>query len=120
MTKVELTLLEALELASPLLSKSLLKRQLRIQQSLLQGRKLYQAYQEASFLAPKQLRLLNLGESSKQIAYAFQRIANHQLQQIQRDHLRLQAFLQPFLMVLVALMALALLLALYVPLFRSE
>ena len=101
MTKVELPLLEALELASPLLPKNLLSRQLRIQQSLLQGRKLYQAYQEASFLNPEQLRLLDLGESSEQIAYAFQRIADHQLQQIQRDRQRLQAFLQPFFMVLV-------------------
>ncbi|GEM_PF-5276253 len=104
MTKVELPLLEALELASPLLPKSLLTRQLRIQQSLLQGRKLYQAYQEAIILAPEQLRLLDLGESSEQIAYAFQRIANYQLQQVQRDRQRLQDFLQPFFMVLVALM----------------
>ena len=118
MTKVELPLLDALELASPLLPKNLLTRQLRIQQSLLQGRKLYQAYQEANFLTPEQLRLLDLGESSEQIAYAFQRIADHQLQQIQRDRQRLQAFLQPFFMVLVALMVLALLLALYMPLFQ--
>jgi len=118
MTKVELPLLEALELASPLLPKNLLSRQLRIQKSLLQGRKLYQAYQEASFLNPEQLRLLDLGESSEQIAYAFQRIADHQLQQIQRDRQRLQTFLQPFFMVLVALMVLALLLALYMPLFQ--
>jgi type II secretory pathway component PulF len=93
MTKVELPLLDALELASPLLPKNLLTRQLRIQQSLLQGRKLYQAYQEANFLTPEQLRLLDLGESSEQIAYAFQRIADHHLQQIQRDRQRLQAFL---------------------------
>ena len=118
MTKVELPLLEALELASPLLPKSLLTRQLRIQQSLLQGRKLYQAYQEANILAPEQLRLLDLGESSEQIAYAFQRIANYQLQQIQRDRQRLQDFLQPFFMVFVALMVRALRLALYMPLFR--
>ena len=118
MTKVELPLLDALELASPLLPKNLLTRQLRIQQSLLQGRKLYQAYQEANFLTPEQLRLLDLGESSEQIAYSFQRIADHQLQQIQRDRQRLQAFLQPFFMVLVALMVLALLLALYMPLFQ--
>ena len=118
MTKVELPLLDALELASPLLPKNLLTRQLRIQQSLLQGRKLYQAYQEANFLTPEQLRLLDLGESSEQIAYAFQRIADHQLQQIQRDRQRLLAFLQPFFMVLVALMVLGLLLALYMPLFQ--
>ena len=114
MIKVELPLLDALELASPLLPKNLLTRQLRIQQSLLQGRKLYQAYQEANFLTPEQLRLMDLGESSEQIAYAFQRIADHQLQQIQRDRQRLQ----PFFMVLVALMVFALLLALYMPLFQ--
>ena len=115
MTKVELPLLDALELASPLFPKNLLTRQLRIQQSLLQGRKLYHAYQEANFLTPEQLRLLDLGESSEQIAYAFQRIADHQLQQIHRDRQRLLAFLQPFFMVLVALMVLALLLALHAP-----
>ena len=118
MTKVELPLLDAHELASPLLPKNQLTRQLRIQQSLLQGRKLYQAYQEANFLTPEQLRLLDLEESGEQIAYAFQRIADHQLQQIQRDRQRLQAFLQPFFMVLVVLMVLALLLALYMPLFQ--
>jgi type IV pilus assembly protein PilC len=118
MKKVELPLLEALELASPLLPKSLLTRQLKIQQSLLQGRKLYQAYQEANFLAPEQLRLLDLGKSREQIAYSFQRIANYQLQQVKRDRQRLQDFLQPFFMVLVALMVRALLLALYMPLFR--
>jgi type II secretory pathway component PulF len=82
MTKVELTLLKALELPSPFLPKNLLTRHLKIQHSLLQDRKLYQAFQEASFLTPKQLQLLDLGEYSKHIAYAFQRIANHQLQQI--------------------------------------
>ena len=118
MTQVNLPLLEALQLAESLLPDSQQVRHQRVQHSLLQGQSVFQAYQDADFFRPEQLRLLGLGESSEQLGYAYRHIAAQLQEDVQRERHRLQALLQPLSMMVIASLVLAILLALYLPLFQ--
>jgi type II secretory pathway component PulF len=118
MTKVQLPLQEALKLTEPLFTGPLHESCATVRDALLQGDSIFVAYRRSKIFEDDLLRLIALGESSEQISYAFGRIAEHQTERLEQERNRLNALVEPLTMALISLLVLALLLAMYLPLFQ--
>lgn len=107
-----------LTLLDSLFPPSLRPRAEQVHQELSAGKTLQEAYSHSNLLPAFMVRLIALGESSGHLASAYDRIAVHYQEQLEKIMEKLNSRVEPVCMVLISGLVLLVLLAIYLPMFR--
>lgn len=112
-------LIDALQIAAKAIPSRSYQRSLSfLILAINNGQTFYQALQSCSFFTPRIIQMIMVGESSGQLTFMLHKISQIQQSQLNKRIELLSKWLEPFIMMILAILIGSLIIAMYLPIFK--